>query len=108
MRYISFLLMFIPILFISGFTWAGSCERCYEKITDDKQFCTECELSTSNKLNERTDKPARFKAAWVYDNQLKNYAEAARHYNMALETCKETQYLEIAETRLGQLKKEGY
>ncbi len=253
--------MFIPIMCISGFTWAGSCERCYEKIADDKQFCTECELSTSHrltdmksreeqitsaitsarekykselkkliqyymdignhsrlkkarqelkslnkmpqleymiaseettnispsknieeanmlfqdgkayksplniikrkdklisaaarfkkiledypesdkaddaayeladiyegyyfkdyesaasyyvkcyKLNESTDKPARFKAAWVYDNQLEDYAEAARHYKMALETCKETQYLKIAETRLEQLKKEGY
>jgi TolA-binding protein len=59
-------------------------------------------------LNENTDKPARFKAAWIYDNQLKDYVEAARHYEMALETCKETQYLRIAETRLEQLKKEGY
>ena len=50
MRHISLLLMFISIMCISGFTWAASCERCYEKITDDKQFCTECELSTSNRL----------------------------------------------------------
>lgn len=37
---------------ISGFTWAASCERCYEKIAEGKQFCTECELSTSNRLTD--------------------------------------------------------
>jgi TolA-binding protein len=248
-------------MYISGFTWAASCERCYEKIDDDKQFCTECELSTSNRLtnmksreeqitsaitsarenyknklekliqyymdignhsrlkkarkelkslnkipqleymmagtettdispsknieeanilfqdgvayknplniikrktklisaaarfkkiienypesdkaddaayelaeiyegyyfkdyegaasyyvkcynlNGNTDNPARFKAARIYDNQLEDYVEAARHYKMALDTCKETHYLEIAKTRLEQLKKEGY
>ena len=261
MRRISFLLMFIPIMCIAGFTWAGSCERCYEKIADGKQFCVECELSTSNRLtnmksresqiansvisaresykraleeiiqyymdignhlklmsarkelkalnkvpqrkylsdkdvigeispskniedanilfqdgkayknplnivkrksklisavtrfkkilkdypesdkaddaayelaeiyegyyfkdyegaafyfvkcyslNEQTDKPARYKAALVYDNHLADYVEAARHYKMALDTCKDTDYLEIAKTRLEQLKKEGY
>jgi len=253
--------MFIPIMCIAGFTWAGSCERCYEKIADGKQFCVECELSTSNRLtnmksresqiansvlsaresykraleeiiqyymdignhlklmsarkelkalnkvpqrkylsdkdvigeispskniedanilfqdgkayknplnivkrksklisavtrfkkilkdypesdkaddaayelaeiyegyyfkdyegaafyfvkcyslNEQTDKPARYKAALVYDNHLADYVEAARHYKMALDTCKDTDYLEIAKTRLEQLKKEGY
>ena len=261
MRRISFLLMFIPIMCISGFTWAASCERCYEKIADGKQFCTECELSTSNRLtdmksreiqiantvisaresyksaleeiiqyymdignhlklksarkelkalnkvpqrkylsakevrgvispskniedanilfqdgkayksalnivkrksklisaatrfkkilkdypesdkaddaayelaeiyegyyfkdyegaafyfvecyslNEKTDKPARYRAALVYDNHLADYVEAVRHYEMALDTCKDTDYLEIAKTRLEQLKKEGY
>lgn len=261
MRHISLLLIFIPIICISGFTWAASCERCYENIADDKRLCTECELSTSNRLtdmksreiqianaitsarenyrsvleeiiqyymdignhlrlksarkelkalnkvpqrrylsakemitdispsknienanilfedakayknslniikkkaklisavarfkkviddypesdkaddaayelagiyegyyfkdyenaafyyvkcynlNEKTDKPARFKAARIYDNHLEDYVEAARHYKMALETCKETQYLEIARTRFEQLKKEGY
>jgi len=253
--------MFIPIMCIAGFTWAGSCERCYEKIADGKQFCVECELSTSNRLtnmksresqiansvlsaresykraleeiiqyymdignhlklmsarkelkalnkvpqrkylsdkdvigeispskniedanilfqdgkayknplnivkrksklisavtrfkkilkdypesdkaddaayelaeiyegyyfkdyegaafyfvkcyslNEQTDKPARYKAALVYDNHLADYVEAARHYKMALDTCKDTDYLEVAKTRLEQLKKEGY
>ena len=261
MRRISFLLMFIPIMCIAGFTWAGSCERCYEKIADGKQFCVECELSTSNRLtnmksresqiansvlsaresykraleeiiqyymdignhlklksarkelkalnkvpqrkylsdkdvigeispskniedanilfqdgkayknplnivkrksklisavtrfkkilkdypesdkaddaayelaeiyegyyfkdyegaafyfvkcyslNEQTDKPARYKAALVYDNHLADYVEAARHYKMALDTCKDTDYIEIAKTRLEKLKKEGY
>jgi len=261
-RRISFLLMFIPIMCIAGFTWAGSCERCYENIADGKQFCVECELSTSNRLtnmksrvnqiansvisarenyksaleeiiqyymdignhlklksarkelkalkkvpqrkylsddkdvigeispskniedanilfqdgkayknplnivkrksklisavtrfkkilkdypesdkaddaayelaeiyegyyfkdyegaafyfvkcyslNEQTDKPARYKAALVYDNHLADYFEAARHYKMALDTCKDMDYLEIAKTRLEQLKKEGY
>ncbi len=60
------------------------------------------------KLNEKTDKPARFKAARVYDNHLDDFVEATRHYEMALDTCKETEYLKIAKTRLGQLKKEGY
>ena len=261
MRRISFLLMFIPIMCIAGFTWAASCERCYEKIADGKQFCTECEISTSNRLsdmksreiqianavisaresyksaleeiiqyymdignhlklksarkelkslnkvpqhkylsvkevrgvispskniedanilfqdgkaykstlnilkrktklisavtrfkkilkdypesdkaddaayelaeiyegyyfkdyegaafyfvkcynlNELTDKPARYRAALVYDNHLADYVEAVRHYEMALDTCKDTDYLEIAKTRLEQLKKEGY
>ncbi len=261
MRHISLLIILILTICISGFTWAASCERCYEKIADDKRFCTECELSTSNRLtdmksreiqisnaitsardnyknaleeiiqyymdignhlrlksarkelralnkvpqrrylsakemitdispskniedanilfedgkayknplniikrkekltsavarfkkiiedypesdkaddaayelagiyesyyfrdyenaafyyvkcynlNEKTDEPARFKAARVYDNHLEDYVEAARHYKMALETCKKTEYLSIAETRLEQLKKEGY
>ncbi len=261
MRRISFLLMFITIMCIARFTGAASCERCYEKIPDDKQYCTECELSTSNRLtdmksreiqiansitsardnyrnaleeiiqyymdignhlrlksarkelralnkvpqreylsakeiitevipskniedanilfedgkvykntlniikrksklisaatrfkkiledypesdkaddaayelaeiyegyyfkdyegaasyyvkcyslNEKTDKPARFKAALIYDKRLEDYVEAARHYEMALDTCKKTEFLEIAKTRLEQLKKEGY
>ena len=261
MRRISFLLMFIPIMCMAGFAWAASCERCYEKIADGKQFCTECELSTSNRLtdmksreiqianavisaregyksaleeiiqyymdignhlrmksarkelkalnkvpqhkylsieevlseispskniedanilfqdgkayknplniikrktklisaaarfkkilenypesdkaddaayeladiyegyyfknyedaafyyvkcyslNGNTDKPARYRAALVYDNHLADYVEAVRHYEMALDTCKDTDYLEIAKTRLEQLKKEGY
>ncbi len=261
MRRISFLLMFIPIMCIAGFTWAGSCKRCYENIADGKQLCVECELSTSNRLtnmesresqiansvisaresykraleeiiqyymdignhlklksarkelkalnkvpqrkylsdkdvigeispskniedanilfqdgkayknplnivkrksklisaatrfkkilkdypesdkaddaayelaeiyegyyfkdyegaafyfvkcyslNEQTDRPARYKAALVYDNHLADYVEAARHYKMALDTCKDTDYLAIAKTRLEQLKKEGY
>ncbi len=261
MRRISFLLVFIPTMCIAGFAWAGSCERCYEEIPDDKHFCTECELSTSNRLtdmksretqiantvlsaresyksaleeiiqyymdignhlrlknarkelkalnnvpqhkylsteeviveispgknveaanilyedgsaykkslniikkreklvsaatrfkkilkdypesdkaddaayelaeiyegyffkdyegaasyyvkcyslNEKTDKPARYKAALIYDKHLEDYAEATRHYKMALKTCSEKQYIEIARTRLEQLKKEGY
>jgi len=260
-RRISFLLIFILSMCLAGFTWAGSCERCYEEIPDNKQFCIECELSTSNRLtnmksresqiansvisaresykrsleeiiqyymdignhlklksarkelkalnkvpqrkylsdkdmigeispgkniedanilfqdgkayknplniikkksklisavtrfkkilkdypesdkaddaayelaeiyegyyfkdyegaafyfvkcyslNEQTDKPARYKAAFVYDNHLADYVEAARHYEMAMDTCKDTDYLEIAKTRLEQLKKEGY
>ncbi len=50
MRHISLLLVFAPILFISGFTWAASCNRCYEQIADGKQLCVECELSTSGRL----------------------------------------------------------
>ena len=62
----------------------------------------------SYELNPHTDKPARFKAARVYDNYLSDYAEAARHYEMALETCKETEYLKIAKPRLEELRKQGY
>jgi len=51
-RHISFLLMLIPIMCMSRFTWAGSCERCYKKIADNKQFFAEGELST---FNRRTD-----------------------------------------------------
>ena len=62
----------------------------------------------SYNLNEKTDKPASFKAASIYDNQLNDYAEAVRNYKIALKTCKEMHYLEIAQTRLKQLNKEGY
>jgi len=54
-------------------------------------------------LNPYTDRPARFKAARVYDNYLGNNAEAVRHYEMALETCKETEYLKITKERLDTL-----
>jgi len=59
-------------------------------------------------LNKNTDKPARFKAARVYDKYLKDYAEAARHYEMTIETCKNTEYRRIAKTRLEELRQEGY
>ena len=59
-------------------------------------------------LNPHTNRPARFKAARVYDNYLGNYEEAVRHYEMALETCKETEYLRITNERLAELKEEGY
>ncbi len=59
-------------------------------------------------LNPHTDRPARFKAARVYDKYLGNYEEAVRHYEMALETCKETEYLRITNERLPELKEEGY
>ncbi len=246
---------------ISCFTWAGSCERCYEKIADDKQYCTECELSTSDRLtdmksreeqitsaltsarekykseleklvqyymdignysrlkkarkelsslnkmpqleymmtsgetanisssknieeanilfqdgeayknslnivkkksklkaaeirfrkivddypnsdkaddaayelasiyegyyfkdyegaafyyvkcytlNGETDKPARFKAAWIYDKHLKDYKNAVKNYNKVLKNSKDDAYRFTAKTRLEQLKKEGY
>ncbi len=59
-------------------------------------------------LNPHTDRPARFKAARVYDNYLGDYAEATRNFEMALETCKETEYLKIAKPRLDELRKQGY
>jgi len=62
----------------------------------------------SYELNPYTDRPARFKAARVYDIHLGDYAEAVRNYEIALETCKETEYLRIAKERLGELRKQGY
>lgn len=261
MRHISLLLMFISTMCISGFTWAASCERCYEKIADGKQLCIECELSASNRLadmksrevqianaitsarknyrnaleeliqyymdignnlrlkkarkelkglskvlqlsyllprgettnispsknieeanilfqdgkayknplniikkkaklvsaaarfkkvlddypesdkaddaayelaeiyegyyfkdyegaafyyvkcynlNENTDKPARFKAAWIYDKHLKDYEEAVKNYRRVLRNSNDEKYHSTAKTRLEQLKKEGY
>ncbi len=261
MKHILSLLVFILIAFLSSFTWAASCERCYEKVADGEPFCTECELSKPDRLtnmksrenqvtsavssardnyknaleeiiqyymdignysrlksarkelrafnkvpqykylsskemiaeirtslniedanilfqdaksyknplnivkrksklisattrfkkiiddypesdkaddaayelagiyeghyfkdyessayyyvkcynlNSETDKPARFMAAWVYDNHLEDYTEAARHYEMALRTCTEPQYLKIAKKRIKQLRMEGY
>lgn len=76
MRHISLLLLFIPIICISSFTWAGSCERCYEKIADDKQLCAECELNTSDML---TDMKSR-------EEQMTNAITSAReNYKNALE-----------------------
>lgn len=62
----------------------------------------------SYELNPYTDRPARFKAARVYDIHLGDYAEAVRNYEIALETCKETEYLRIANERLAELRKQGY
>lgn len=76
MRHILLLLMFISTMCISGFTWAASCERCYEKIADNEQLCTECELSTSNRL---TDMRSR-------EIQIANSIASAREtYKNALE-----------------------
>ncbi len=52
MRHISLLLLFILVMCISGVAYAASCERCYESIAGDKKFCTECELSLSNRLTD--------------------------------------------------------
>ncbi len=59
-------------------------------------------------LNASTEKPARFKAAWVYDNHLKNYKEAVKNYNKVLRNSKDGAHLITAEMRLKQLTKEGY
>jgi len=59
-------------------------------------------------LNENTDKPARFKAARVYDKHLKDYEEAVKNYRKVLENSKEEKYHSTTKTRLEQLKKEGY
>ncbi len=59
-------------------------------------------------INPTTDKPARYKAARVYDMYLKDYAEAKRNYEMALETCKNREYRKIAKSRIGEFTKEGF
>ncbi|ODS32746.1 MAG: hypothetical protein SCARUB_02129 [Candidatus Scalindua rubra] len=59
-------------------------------------------------INPTTDKPARYMAARVYDMYLKDYAEAVRNYELALETCKIEEYLEITKSRLDELRKQGY
>jgi TolA-binding protein len=62
----------------------------------------------SYNLNENTDKPARFKAAWVYDKHLKDFKEAVKNYNEVLRNSKDEAHRSTAKTRLDQLKKEGY
>lgn len=59
-------------------------------------------------LNPNTDRPARYMAARVYDLYLKDYARAVQNYELALETCKNEAYLKNAETRLEELKKQGF
>ena len=76
MRHISLFLIFILSIYTSGVTWAASCERCYEKIVDDKQLCSECKLSTSKRL---TDMKSR-------EVQIANVITFAReNYKNALE-----------------------
>ncbi len=76
MRYLPLLLVFALTMALSSLTWAGSCERCYEKIADDKQLCTECELSTTSRL---TDMKTR-------ESQIVNAITTARtNYKNALE-----------------------
>ena len=59
-------------------------------------------------LNENTDKPARFKAACVYDKHLKDFKEAVKNYSKVLKYSKDGAHLITAEMRLKQLTKEGY
>ncbi len=59
-------------------------------------------------INENTDKPARFKAACVYDKHLKDYKEAVKNYSEVLKNSKDGAHLITAEMRFKQLTKEGY
>ncbi len=63
MRHVLLISMFFSIICMSGFTWAAGCERCYEKIADNKQFCTECELNTSNRLTDMRSREVRITSA---------------------------------------------
>ncbi len=97
MRHISLLLIFILIMCISGFTWAANCERCYEKIADGKQLCTECELSAADRL---TDMKSR-------EEQITNAITSAReeYYNALNELIQ--YYLDIGNhSRLKKARKE--
>jgi TolA-binding protein len=73
-RHISLFLIFILSIYISGVTWAASCERCYEKIADDKQLCAECELSTSNKITDMKFREVQI--ANVITSARENYKNA--------------------------------
>jgi tetratricopeptide (TPR) repeat protein len=59
-------------------------------------------------LNPNTDRSARYMAARVYDMFLHDYKEAIRHYELALNTCRDEELLVIARERLSELKKQGY
>ncbi len=59
-------------------------------------------------LNATTDKPARFKAAWIYDKYLKDYKKAVKNYRLVMRNSKDEAYRSRAKARLKQLKKEGY
>ncbi|MGR3304105.1 MAG: tetratricopeptide repeat protein [Candidatus Scalindua sp.] len=59
-------------------------------------------------LNPNTNKPARYMAARVYDMYLHDYKEAIRNYEMALKTCRDVEYIKIANERLAELRKQGY
>ena len=63
MRHVSLLLIFFLGVCISGVAWAASCERCYEKVADGNNLCTECKLSTSSRLTDMkssTDEADRY------------------------------------------------
>ena len=68
------LLIFILSVYISGVTWAASCERCYEKIADDKQLCAECELSTSTRLTDMKSREVQIYS--VITSERENYKNA--------------------------------
>lgn len=52
MRIIIILSLIVSIFSISNFTWAASCERCYEQIPDGQEFCEACTLNKSRDLAE--------------------------------------------------------
>jgi TolA-binding protein len=59
-------------------------------------------------LNPYTDRPARYMAARIYDKYLHDYKEAIRNYEMTLKTCRDQDYLKIANERLDELRKQGF
>ena len=65
-------------------------------------------MSNATALMLFTDKPARFKAGWIYEKHLKNYKEAEINYRKALQISIDEADRYKARTRLMQLQKEGY
>lgn len=83
MRRVSSLLIFISIICFATFSWAGSCKRCYERIADGKQLCTECELSTSDRLTNLQSREERItKAITSAREDYKNALEELIQYYM--------------------------
>ncbi len=83
MKHITLILIFVLSICISGVTWAGICERCYEKIADDKQLCVECELSTSNRLADLKSREVRIIKVITSERKIyKNTLEELIQYYM--------------------------
>jgi TolA-binding protein len=59
-------------------------------------------------LNAFTEKPARFKAASVYDKHLKDFKEAVNNYSEVMKYSTDEADRYIAKTRLKELKEKGY
>ncbi len=59
-------------------------------------------------LNPNTNRSARFKAATVYDEHLKDYKKAIQYYELALKTSKDENIIKKAQAKITELRKEGY
>ncbi len=63
---------------------------------------------TCYQLNPNTDKPASYMAAMIYDLKLRDYASAIHNYELTLKTCRIEKYRKKAESRLNELRNQGF
>ena len=58
-------------------------------------------------LNPNTNNPARYMAASVYEDHLKDYEKAAHYYELTLKMCKDENKKKKAQLKITELKKQG-